>query len=62
MTALPGPVHQIGYVVNDLDCASGGMVQQRQMQIEVIQQLDNSAVQPRAQGQPVERQLGRSSV
>jgi len=38
------------------------MVQQRQMQIEVIQQLDNSAVQPRAQGQPVERQLGRSSV
>jgi hypothetical protein len=32
------------------------------MQIEVIQQLDNSAVQPRAQGQPVERQLGRSSV
>jgi hypothetical protein len=31
------------------------------MQIEVIQQLDNSTVQPRAQGQPVERQLGRSS-
>jgi hypothetical protein len=39
-----------------------GMGQQRVMQIKVIQQLDNIAVQPRAQAQPVERQLRRSSA
>jgi hypothetical protein len=33
-----------------------------EMQIGVIQQLDNTAAQPRAQGQPVWRQLRRSSV